>query len=443
MENLIEEIKTHFATKMRGLRRIKCLKEWEAFTYRQNGEFGLTIKFDSDKDIYEEANEVVLYTTYLTIEQETDRYLMLACCNEQYRNKFAELSRDFVEPGENGEARKMLLNDPYKWWNNWVGLLGDRKTNRRCYDTIAELMALDFLYSNDSSTVWKASEAGTHDIETNSNSFEVKSTIKKSETTVNISSQHQLESSNPLYLIYFRMEKSLSGYSINDVATSLVLHNYDEALLESQLEERGFKKGSSIRDLKYTILEIRNYTVDSDFPKIVKNSFKNNIFPPNIIKILYTIDLEGILYSSILIENNEESDVGIRYKTIIPHNYLENIASVSMLKESPIKTDEYKVEHHKSSIQKARATKTRLIPEGSMLENVYDDEKVQALVKHLMTIDGGTTILHIVAECKKEFQLRYYSMDDKDWLHMIRDYVRGVTKLPDLKEDEVFTFKVA
>ena len=437
MEKLIDEIKTHFATGMRGLRRIKCLNEWGAFTYRQNGEFGLAIKFDSEKDVYEEANEVVLYTTNLTIGQETERYLMLACCDEQYRNKFAELSRDFVEPGENGEARKILLGDPYTWWNNWVGLLGDRKTNRKCYDTIAEMLALDYLYSNDNSTVWMASEAGTHDIETNTNSFEVKSTIKKSETTVSISSQHQLESSNQLYLIYFRMEKSLSGYSINDVAASLVSHGYDVGLLESQLENRGFKKGSSIRDMKYTVLETRNYTVDSEFPKIVKSSFKNDTFPKNVIKILYTIDLAGIPYISIMIDKKDESDVEINYKTIMPQDFLENIVYANRVDEPHEKINKQKIEN------KIRSTKTRLIPDGSILESVLEDDNVTALIKHLMSRKEGTSILKIVAECEKEFQLKYFSMDIKDWKHIVGDFVRGVTQMPNLKEEEVFTFKVA
>ena len=112
-------------------------------------------------------------------------------------------------------------------------MLGDSKTKRHSYDVIAELLALDLLYSQDKSIIWTAAQAGSHDIESDSISFEVKSTVKKSETSVTISSQHQLLSQKPLYLLFCRMEKSSLGLSINDLKTRLVSHGYDETLLES------------------------------------------------------------------------------------------------------------------------------------------------------------------------------------------------------------------
>lgn len=318
MEKLIQEIKDHFATGTFGIRILSCLDKWKTYTLRQSGEYGLAIEYNSKEDLYEEANEVILYTTFLTTESETKKYLVLACCDEKYRNNFAELSYDFANPGINGRDRQNLLSDPLAWWNQWIGLLGDKMRNRKSYDIIAELLALDFLYQKDKTVVWKAAEAGTHDIESATESFEVKSTIKKSETCITISSQHQLESSNKLSLLFFRMEKSLSGFSINDILKSLVAHGYDESLLESQLEKKGYKRGSSIRDVKYTILEIRMFDVDDKFPKIVETSFKDDVFPKNIIKILYTIDLEGLNYTSILFNPQSDVTLGLSYSEALP-----------------------------------------------------------------------------------------------------------------------------
>lgn len=300
MEELINEIKNHFAAKNPGIRPLVSLKNCPAYSYRETEEYGLAIEYDNKNDIiYEEANQVYLYTKILTTNNGTHTYLLLVCCDEQYRNKFAELSFDFVNPGYNNDNRKALLSAPRAWWSQWVGLLGDRKSNRSSYDIVAELLALDYLYQDDKSIQWTASEAGTHDIESDTTSFEIKSTIKKSETNITVSSQHQLASANPLFLFFFRMEKSLSGYSINDVVQSLVSHGYDAHLIESQLEKKGFIKGNSIRDKKYTILEIRKYVVNDKFPRIVEKSFKGDKFPENIIKIVYTIDLAGIEYKSI------------------------------------------------------------------------------------------------------------------------------------------------
>ena len=257
----------------------------------------------------------------LTIGNETKKYLVLSCSDEKYRNNFAELSCDFVNPGSDGSNRIKLLSDPLAWWSQWVGLLGDKKSNRKSYDIISELLALDFLYQKDDTVVWKAAEAGTHDIESATENFEVKSTIKKSETCITISNQHQLESANKLSLLFFRLEKSLSGVSINDVLKSLVIHGYDKGLIESQMMKKGYVKGSSIRDVKYKILEIRKFDVNEDFPKIVETSFKNNVFPKNIVKILYTIDLEGLDYTSILFKTQNDVAEGFVYdETLRKHS---------------------------------------------------------------------------------------------------------------------------
>ena len=310
MDNIIEEIKTHFATGVNGMRKISALpQEFRAYTYRNTGVYGLAIEYSSDKEINEAANEVLYSTQSLLLESESKKFLLLTCLDEEYRNQFAELSYSFVNPGTKGANRNALLADPIAWWNHWIGLLGDKKSRKSSYDVLAELLALDYLYQDDKSIRWAASEAGTHDIESNNKSFEIKSTTKKSESHITISSRFQLESSNKLELFFFRVECSLSGYSINDVVESLCIHGYDRDLLESQLTEKGFIKGRSTRSIKYALLEVRRYIVDDNFPKIIEKSFKNDVFPQNIIKILYTIDLEGIPYHSVYFEKTANGSI--------------------------------------------------------------------------------------------------------------------------------------
>ncbi len=293
MKQLIEEIRTHFASQVQGIRMLKCLPaDYKAYSFRQGVEYGVAIETTISKEVYEEAAQI----TIKTFNNLGVKYIALSCCDEAFRNEFAKFGVFFILPGDNGEIRTSILTSPLKWWKGWIGMLGNRIGEMRTYDTIAELLMLDYLYQKDKTTIWTAKEAGTHDIESDTNSYEVKSTIKKTETTITISSQHQLSSTNPLNLVFFRMEKSLSGYSINNVVRSLITHGYDKNLLESQLESKGFVLGKSIRDIKYAILEIRKFKVTDKFPKIVEKSFKNNAFPKNIIKLLYTIDLEGLDY---------------------------------------------------------------------------------------------------------------------------------------------------
>jgi type I restriction enzyme R subunit len=96
-----------------------------------------------------------------------------------------------------------------------------------------------------------------------------------------------------------------------------------------------------------------------------------------------------------------------------------------------------------TSPSKTKAMEVRFVPEGSMLKEILPNTDERRLIHNMMALDEGTTILKIVAECQKEFQEKYFSMKQKEWLHLIRDYVRNITQRPDLQDNEVFTFKVA
>ena len=95
----------------------------------------------------------------------------------------------------------------------------------------------------------------------------------------------------------------------------------------------------------------------------------------------------------------------------------------------------------KSSGKKAQEIK--MIPKGSMLEDVEADDDVRRLVHNMMELYEGTTILKIVTECQKEYQERYFSMKTNDWRHLLRDYIRKVTERPELQEEEAFRFVMA
>lgn len=92
---------------------------------------------------------------------------------------------------------------------------------------------------------------------------------------------------------------------------------------------------------------------------------------------------------------------------------------------------------------RGKAQEVRLIPKGSMLEDVEADGDVRRLVHNMMELYEGTTIMNIVLECQREYQERYFSMNTNDWRHLIRDYVRKVTERPELQETEVFRYVMA
>ena len=90
-----------------------------------------------------------------------------------------------------------------------------------------------------------------------------------------------------------------------------------------------------------------------------------------------------------------------------------------------------------------KAEEVQIIAPGSILTNVIDDNEVRKLIHNLMELEDGTTIDTIYLECIREFQDKYFNMKPNDWRHLVRDYVREVTKRPDLQENEVFRFSMA
>lgn len=89
-----------------------------------------------------------------------------------------------------------------------------------------------------------------------------------------------------------------------------------------------------------------------------------------------------------------------------------------------------------------KAAEVRLVAEPAMLRDVNDDAEVRKLIHNMMEMDGGTMTKNIYSVCIGMFQNKYNNMKPNDWRHLIDKYVKKVTNRPDLREDEVFFFKV-
>ena len=291
---IIEEIRSHFATLTDGLRELKSVQEYPTYSLRFNGEFGVAVDYDYVKEINEESTNAKISTRKVALANgEQKKLLLLTCYDEEFRNEFALLCDTFVDH----KGRESLLKDPLAWWDKWIGLLGDRKGKKKVYNYIAEMIILHKLFTKDNSAYWAAAQdKSSHDIECNDTSYEVKSTVKRTDLTVTISSQHQLFCEKQLFLTFVRMEKSNEGVSINEMEEKLVKAGYDKDKLAKQLDECRLNKGSRIRDEKYKVLEIRKYKVDDSFPKITKDSFVNGVFPESVTDIIYDINLANIKY---------------------------------------------------------------------------------------------------------------------------------------------------
>lgn len=294
---ILEEIRECFASTQNGARDLKTLQnEYPAMVIRRNEDYGVAIEYNGNKDISEKFANCHLFTQIIREGSTEKRYLILSCMRDSLRYEFATICAQFVEPGLNGIDRKNLLLDPLNWWKQWRELMGNTISKRDAYSVIAEMIVLDDLYKKDNSVEWTAVMLGSHDIEGDNGSYEVKSTVKRYGASITISSQHQLQSLKKLYLYFCRLEKSKEGVSINTMKDKLIEDGYDKEKIEQQLFNLGYEKGASIRDEKFKVLEKRKYKVDDKFPRIVDSSFKEDRIPDSVMQITYTIDLDGLQY---------------------------------------------------------------------------------------------------------------------------------------------------
>ena len=296
---LLEEIRDGFASmSFNGALKITSLPdEFTAFIIRIPDGYGVAMPVSEDTEVAEKFNSCKFRTGLLSIGGAPSNYLMLISAFEEYRYEFASLCAELLEPGKDGKDRYALLANPLEWWERWRELVGNNKNDRAVYSIIAEMKVLEYKLSSDPDVQWTASIMGSHDIECATEGCEVKSTRARYGSEIQIAGQHQLIHNKPLYLYFLRMEESNEGVSVNDMQQRLVDAGYDPGKLEMELQHMGLEHGASIRNVKYKILEKRKYIVDEKFPRITRESFKDNCLPQGITKISYTINLDAVDYT--------------------------------------------------------------------------------------------------------------------------------------------------
>lgn len=298
--NILEEVRENFAAldEKKAIPISDLSQGFKAWTIKMDNFYGVAIPYPEDREkLVEKFNNVKLWNYSIIIGGKEESLLLLTSSEESLRYQFASICSEFIDPGEAGERREELLGDPLLWWSKWKALLGNSVKNISPSSIVAELLVLEKLTSLGRSPVWGGRTKSTHDIEVEGENYEVKSTISRYETSVTISSQYQLDRrDSDLYLIFCRLEASKDGDSINDLVKRLVSLGTDKYSLENHLDGLGLEEGSSARNKKYKLHEMRKYKVDESFPKITLDSFKDNKLPEAVIGIQYSIDLGGIEY---------------------------------------------------------------------------------------------------------------------------------------------------
>lgn len=104
-------------------------------------------------------------------------------------------------------------------------------------------------------------------------------------------------------------------------------------------------------------------------------------------------------------------------------------------KQTEIKTPKQK--------DKQKAMQIHFWTENTILRDVKDDDDVRRLIHNMMEMDGGTMMKNIYSVCINQFAEKYYNMSIKDWHHLIDDYVKRVTNLQHIDDDQIVYYKTS
>lgn len=254
---------------------------------------GIAIEYDRKENYYEEFNKIVLKTTFLN---DGKKYLCLLIDKHIcYLESFTLICNDFIEEMTGNEA--VLLN-PLLWVDKWKELLGNKLVDKKMYELLGELISYYYCKKNDFAATWNINKASTHDIETENNNFEIKSSIIKKNTIVHINSKFQLAVfQKPTYLFFLRFENSLDGISINDVINKFDKKEKNNILCS--LNKAGYKLENHSFNEKYKLLEMRKYRIDSDFPILKTDDIHNDKLKQHLLNFNYEISLDSLKFEEI------------------------------------------------------------------------------------------------------------------------------------------------
>lgn len=271
--------------------------KYPAWVVKYDDWYGVGIPMLQFSPVSEKFSNVKLMSKVLKFGDKEINLLLLTSTIESLRYEFATVCSQFVDPSVNGEERNALLSDPTSWFEKWKSLMGNSVRNKTAYSILGEMLVYKLLLERGIPAIWSGISQATHDIESDTCSYEVKSTVQRYSLEVTINSQFQMSDSNSnLNLIFCRLESSMSGISISDTLMDLRDLGVNVEEINKYLEKHDLEEGNSARLEKYKVLEMRKYKVNEHFPSITSKSFVNSKIPECIIQITYTVDLSGIEY---------------------------------------------------------------------------------------------------------------------------------------------------
>lgn len=280
---------------------------YDSWTIRIGGEYGVALPTVYPEEVSEFFAGAHYYTKTIILDGGEERNVILLTTQKyDIREQFAALCAELLNPGEDGELRKDITENPLMWWMQWKELLGNKNVDMRAYDVLGELWTLKYLAEHGEHAEWNGPNGATYDIDCDGFYVEVKSSVARNKRQITLSNLFQLDPPDgmKLFLVLCQFEPSQAGISINSLVHDLEQLGYSSAGLNEKLQGLGLEKGKTARKRNYIMHAATKYPVDEKFPAIRNSSFVGGEKPVGVESISYTVTLDGLAGENIM--KNEE-----------------------------------------------------------------------------------------------------------------------------------------
>ena len=117
--NLLNTIKGNFARGSSSMAmEISGLPlDYMSWTIKQEHWIGVAVPLKNETEFSEKFSNVRLYTeNSAEISGKEYNLLILSCDDPSLRDEFATICYHFIDPGNNGQNRELLVSHPEEWW---------------------------------------------------------------------------------------------------------------------------------------------------------------------------------------------------------------------------------------------------------------------------------------------------------------------------------------
>lgn len=293
MSSIQDDVKAGLQLALGDVRKLRTIdSQWPAWVGNLEGAPAVLIESATAGELDLHFASVRLYSSSVEIDSSVRRVLVLSCNQSALLDLFSYISVSFVDPGVDGTLRRGVIQNPAHWWLHIQELIGNTVSNPIGHGILGEMLVYSRLLEHGHNVQWQGPDKAHIDLISPTYAWEVKSTLRHSESLITISSENQLaDRPQKTFLVLCRFECVPGGaLTIAGVSQELVARGAAPAHIESKLRKAGLSPGHPHRGLGFNMInDPVVYEVGAEFPLVRRSELNERVTA-----FSYTLNLSGL-----------------------------------------------------------------------------------------------------------------------------------------------------